>query len=87
MPALSYINIYANDMTHLIELEDARANLIQKEKLAVLGRLVAGVAHELNTPIGVSLNAADVLADEVIELKAKFESGQLEVTLPTVSNV
>ncbi|MGC6418587.1 MAG: sensor histidine kinase [Bradymonadia bacterium] len=77
VPALSYINIYANDMTHLIELEDARANLIQKEKLAVLGRLVAGVAHELNTPIGVSLNAADVLADEAIDLKAKFESGQL----------
>ena len=64
-------------MAAFYELEDARANLIRKEKLAALGSMVAGVAHELNTPIGVTLTASEMLADATKSLLHTFESGQL----------
>ncbi|MEC5398736.1 ATP-binding protein [Uliginosibacterium sp. H1] len=46
------------------ELERAQAELIRNEKLASLGMLVAGVAHELNTPIGNALLSASALQDD-----------------------
>lgn len=43
------------------ELEEAQTMLIQREKMAALGKMVAGISHELNTPIGNSLLAATLL--------------------------
>ena len=41
----------------IVELEEARGVLVQSEKMASLGRMVAGFAHEVNTPVGVAVGA------------------------------
>jgi PAS domain S-box-containing protein len=57
-------------------LNMAHEELVRSEKLAALGALVAGVAHELNTPIGNSLMVASTLFDQTRILVNAYESGQ-----------
>ncbi|MBC3932468.1 sensor histidine kinase [Undibacterium curvum] len=58
-------------------LTSAQSELINQEKLASLGRLVAGVAHEINTPLGICVTATSHLVEEVAILRKHFTSGQL----------
>ena len=58
-------------------LRTAQRELLHKEKMAALGGLVAGVAHEINTPVGVALTASSLLADRVDALRAKFDDRSL----------
>ena len=60
----------------LKELKNTQDQLIMQEKMASLGNLVAGVAHEINTPVGAVKSAADVLSRSLNKIKAVFKSGQ-----------
>ncbi|GGY18643.1 CHASE domain-containing protein [Pseudoduganella dura] len=57
----------------LHQLRQAQDTLITSEKMAALGALVAGIAHELNTPIGNSLLTATALADMVADFERQLE--------------
>jgi len=53
----------------LQELRDTQTQLIQSEKMAALGKLVAGMVHEMNTPIGASDSAVDITARCIGKIK------------------
>lgn len=61
----------------LEELKATQGQLIQSEKFAALGELVAGVAHEINTPLGIGITLATYIQDQHIKLLKQFESGAL----------
>ncbi|HAI68894.1 MAG TPA: hypothetical protein DCM38_05580, partial [Gammaproteobacteria bacterium] len=60
------------------ELTQTRHELVQSEKMASLGRLVAGFAHELNTPIGVAVSSASLLQDKSHLLNQLIEQEEID---------
>ncbi len=56
-------------------LKRAQEDLVRSEKLAALGSLVAGIAHELNTPIGNTLMVASTLVDQTAVFSSSYENG------------
>ncbi len=59
------------------EIRDAQQRLIEAEKMASLGRLVAGIAHEINTPVGVAKTGVSFLKEQVEETRKKFSEESL----------
>jgi signal transduction histidine kinase/HAMP domain-containing protein len=61
----------------VLELRQTQRNLVQVEKLASLGSLVAGVAHEINTPVGIGLTGASLLGEETDRLRQLYDAGEM----------
>lgn len=66
------------------QLKLTQHQLVESEKLAALGALVAGIAHEVNTPLGVGVTAASHLEQQARAFERKCEAG--EVTPPDIDS-
>ena len=67
------------DLTRTLDqLRGTQDELVRHEKLASLGGLVAGIAHEINTPLGICVTATSYLQDELRHWRAWLEAGTFD---------
>ena len=74
----TYVMIALKNAETYTKLDSAQDQLVESEKMAALGGLVAGVAHEINTPVGICVTAASRVDSKTQEFAKILESGQMK---------
>ena len=65
-------------LSTLEKLHQFQSQLVETEKMASLGDMVAGIAHEVNTPVGLGVTASSLLADKLQEIKQAYDDKTLK---------
>lgn len=78
--ALDNASAYRQLNNTLEELKDAQSQLIQQEKLASLGQLTAGIAHEIKNPLNFVNNFSDLSVELIEEAREELEASDTEAT-------
>jgi signal transduction histidine kinase len=67
------------DLQHSLEtLKRTKMQLVQSEKMAALGAVIAGISHELNTPVGIGVTAASYLQEKTLKIQQFYASGHMK---------
>ncbi|MGJ8693800.1 MAG: sensor histidine kinase [Thalassotalea sp.] len=65
-------------LSTLEKLHQFQGQLVENEKMASLGDMVAGIAHEVNTPVGLGVTASSLLADRLQEIQQAYDDKTLK---------
>ncbi len=74
---LSHIEMLASDIALAVELQSLHAQLVCSEKLAAMGQLLAGVAHELNNPLTAIMGYGELINDAIAAPQARDQLANL----------
>jgi signal transduction histidine kinase len=71
------INIKITLENNLLDLKNAQQKIVETEKLASLGTLVTGVAHEINTPTGIAITAGSLIHEKSVEFQSTLDNNAI----------